>query len=43
MRYIAHRGYSSEYRDNSINAILWAIHLGYDGIEVDVENVKLRN
>ena len=37
MRYIAHRGYSEEYRDNSINAILWAINLGYDGIEIDVQ------
>ena len=37
MRYIAHRGYSLEYRDNSINAILWAINLGNDGIEIDVQ------
>ena len=35
MRYIAHRGYSIRYRDNSIEGIREAIHREYDGVEID--------
>lgn len=37
MKFIAHRGHSSEYRDNSMEAIQTAINLGYHGIEIDVQ------
>tara|TARA_R100000908_G_C3755632_1_gene150142 strand:- start:5828 stop:6448 length:621 start_codon:yes stop_codon:yes gene_type:complete len=37
MKCIAHRGYSIKYRDNSIEAIRQAIHLDYDGVEIDVQ------
>lgn len=37
MKCIAHRGYSLKYRDNSIEAIRQAIHLEYDGVEIDVQ------
>ena len=37
MKCIAHRGYSIKYRDNSIEAIREAIHMEYDGVEIDVQ------
>ena len=37
MKYIAHRGYSLKYKDNSIEAIREAIHRDYDGVEIDVQ------
>ena len=37
MKYIAHRGYSIKYRDNSIEGIREAIHREYDGVEIDVQ------
>lgn len=37
MLFIAHRGYSSRYRDNSIDGIQAAIEQGYDGVEIDVQ------
>jgi glycerophosphoryl diester phosphodiesterase len=37
MKYMAHRGYSLKYRDNSIDAIREAILRGYDGVEIDVQ------
>jgi len=37
MRYIAHRGYSIRYRDNSIEAIHEAVSRKYDGIELDIQ------
>ena len=37
MKCIAHRGYSLKYRDNSIEAIRQAIHMEYDGVEIDVQ------
>lgn len=40
MRFIAHRGYSVKYRDNSIDAILEAIRRGYYGVEIDVQLCK---
>ena len=36
-KYIAHRGYSLKYKDNSWDAIQAALDLGYDGIEIDVQ------
>jgi glycerophosphoryl diester phosphodiesterase len=40
MKYIAHRGYSLEYQDNSLDAISEALKRGYDGIEIDVQLCK---
>ena len=40
MKYIAHRGYSLKYRDNSIDAIVEAIRRGYYGVEIDVQLCK---
>ena len=40
MKYIAHRGYSLEYQDNSLEAISEALKRGYDGIEIDVQLCK---
>jgi glycerophosphoryl diester phosphodiesterase len=40
MKYIAHRGYSLRYRDNSIQAIYEALERGYDGIEIDIQLCK---
>jgi glycerophosphoryl diester phosphodiesterase len=40
MQYIAHRGFSLEYEDNSIEAIHEAIARGYDGVEIDVQLCK---
>ena len=37
MKYVAHRGYSLKYRDNSVEAIREAIVRKYDGIELDVQ------
>ena len=37
MKYVAHRGYSLKYRDNSLEAIREAIVRKYDGIELDVQ------
>jgi glycerophosphoryl diester phosphodiesterase len=37
MKCIAHRGYSLQFRDNSIEAIREAVHREYDGIEIDVQ------
>ena len=37
MKFIAHRGVSSEHRDNSLEAIQAALELGYDGVEIDVQ------
>tara|TARA_B100000768_G_scaffold59893_1_gene57884 strand:+ start:642 stop:1265 length:624 start_codon:yes stop_codon:yes gene_type:complete len=37
MKYIAHRGYSLKYRDNSVEAIREAVVRKYDGIELDVQ------
>ena len=37
MKCIAHRGYSIQFRDNSIEAIREAVHREYDGIEIDVQ------
>lgn len=37
MKYIAHRGYSLKYMDNSIEAIREAINKDYYGIEIDVQ------
>lgn len=37
MKCIAHRGYSLNYRDNSIEGIREAIHRAYDGVEIDVQ------
>lgn len=38
--FIAHRGYSLEYPDNSFEAIDQAIKRGYKGIEIDVQLCK---
>lgn len=40
MKFIAHRGYSLKYRDNSVQAILEAIKQGYHGVEIDVQLCK---
>ena len=40
MKYIAHRGYSIRYKDNSIQGIYEAIERGYDGIEIDIQQCK---
>jgi glycerophosphoryl diester phosphodiesterase len=40
MKFIAHRGYSLEHRDNSIDAIVEAIRRGYYGVEIDVQLCK---
>jgi glycerophosphoryl diester phosphodiesterase len=40
MKFIAHRGYSLEYRDNSVHAIVEAIRRGYYGVEIDVQLCK---
>jgi glycerophosphoryl diester phosphodiesterase len=40
MKYIAHRGYSIRYKDNSIQAIYEAVERGYDGIEIDIQQCK---
>lgn len=40
MKYIAHRGYSLRYRDNSVQAIYQALKRGYDGIELDIQQCK---
>ena len=37
MKCIAHRGYSLQFRDNSIEAIHEAVHREYDGVEIDVQ------
>lgn len=37
MKCIAHRGYSRNYKDNTIEAIREAIHREYDGVEIDVQ------
>lgn len=37
---IAHRGYSSKYRDNSIEAFIGAIQEGFDMIELDIQLCK---
>lgn len=37
MKYIAHRGYSKLYKDNSVEAIEGALACGYDGVEIDVQ------
>ena len=37
MKYVAHRGYSLKYIDNSLEAIREAIVRKYDGIELDVQ------
>lgn len=37
MKLIAHRGYSLEHRDNSLDAIQAAIDLGYNGVEIDIQ------
>jgi glycerophosphoryl diester phosphodiesterase len=37
MKYMAHRGYSLRYKDNSVDAIREAILRGYDGVEIDVQ------
>ena len=37
MKYVAHRGYSLKYRDNSVEAIREALVRKYDGIELDVQ------
>ena len=37
MKCIAHRGYSIDHIDNSIDAIQEAVHRSYDGIEIDVQ------
>jgi glycerophosphoryl diester phosphodiesterase len=37
MKYMAHRGYSLKFRDNSIDAIREAILRRYDGVEIDVQ------
>ena len=37
MKCIAHRGYSLQFRDNSIEAIREAVHREYDGVEIDVQ------
>ena len=40
MRYIAHRGYSLEYPDNSLQAIQKAISKQYYGVEIDIQMCK---
>jgi glycerophosphoryl diester phosphodiesterase len=40
MLYIAHRGYSLKYKDNSVEGIRAAIERGYDGVEIDVQLCK---
>lgn len=40
MKYIAHRGYSLENPDNSLEAIGEAIRRKYDGIEIDIQLCK---
>lgn len=40
MNYIAHRGHSVEYRDNSIVSIREAIRRNYYGVEIDVQLCK---
>jgi glycerophosphoryl diester phosphodiesterase len=37
MKCIAHRGYSLQFRDNSIEAIREAVQRKYDGVEIDVQ------
>lgn len=37
MKYIAHRGYSINYIDNSIDAIREAVQKSYDGVEIDIQ------
>ena len=37
MKCIAHRGYSIDRIDNSIDAIQEAVHRSYDGVEIDVQ------
>lgn len=37
MKLIAHRGFSLQYKDNSLIAIQEAIHREYDGVEIDVQ------
>lgn len=40
MKYIAHRGYSLEYPDNSLQAIQKAISKKYYGVEIDIQMCK---
>jgi glycerophosphoryl diester phosphodiesterase len=40
MKYIAHRGYSLKYRENTVIAIQEAIRNNYDGVEIDVQLCK---
>jgi|TARA_Y100000389_G_scaffold91812_1_gene88420 glycerophosphoryl diester phosphodiesterase len=40
MKYIAHRGYSLKYRENTVKAIQEAIRNNYDGVEIDVQLCK---
>ena len=40
MKWIGHRGYSLEYKDNSIEAIRQAVVRGYDGVEIDIQLCK---
>lgn len=37
MKNIAHRGYSLNYKDNSITSIKQAINRKYDGVEIDIQ------
>ena len=37
MKCIAHRGYSINRIDNSIDAIQEAVYRSYDGVEIDVQ------
>lgn len=40
MKFIAHRGYSLEYPDNSLQAIQKAISKQYYGVEIDIQMCK---
>ena len=40
MLWIAHRGYSIDFRDNSVEAIREAVRRGYHGVEIDVQLCK---
>ena len=40
MLYIAHRGYSLKYKDNTVAGIREAIRRNYDGVEIDVQLCK---
>ena len=37
MRYVAHRGYSLEFPDNSVAAIRGALERKYSGVEIDIQ------